>query len=170
MISPMARANDKPGMPMPPSVRDRLGFLLAKNHLAFLRQVEAKLDPGGLTGRHFGCLTVIANEGPMTQQRLGERMGVDRTTVVAIVDVLERQGFVERRRNPNDRRAYALQVTPQGARWLKQATEVVLESEGEYLAPLSTAERKQLIELLQRVLMSQPAELLAYPPVEVRPG
>ena len=166
----MTTNDHTPRMPMPESVKDRLGFLLAKNHLSFLRQVESRLEPRGVTGRHFGCLKVIATEGPMTQQRLGERMGVDRTTVVAVVDALERFGFVERRRNPDDRRAYALEVTAEGADWLARATKVVLECEREYLAPLSATERKQLVELLQRVLMSPPAELLTYPPVEVRPG
>ncbi len=163
--------NDKKArMPLPAPVKDRLGFLLAKNHLSFVNQLEARLEPDGMTGRHFGCLTVIADEGPMTQQRLGKWMGVDRTTVVAIVDRLEAEGFVERRRDPADRRAYALEVTREGEAWLKQASKVVLEMEDEYLASLSAAEREQLVVLLQRVLVSQPAELLTYPPVEVRPG
>jgi DNA-binding MarR family transcriptional regulator len=155
---------------LPPSVRDRLGFLLVKNHLALLGQIEAKIDLEGLTGRHYGCLTVIADEGPLTQQRLGQRMGVDRTTIVAVVDALERHGLVERRRNPEDRRAYALQATPEGKAWQKRATQAILETEREFLAPLSPSERKQFVELLQRVLVSQPAELVANPPVEVRPG
>lgn len=154
---------------LPPSIRDRLGFLLVKAHLSILGQVEAKIDPKGLTGRHYGCLTVIADEGPMTQQRLGERIGVDRTTIVSVVDALESHGFVERRRNPEDRRAYALQVTPKGEKWQRQVTGVINETEAEFLAPLSPAERKQFVELLQRVLVSQPAELVANPPVEVRP-
>ena len=166
----MTPNDDKPRMQLPPAVKDRLGFLMAKSHLSFLRQAEAKINTPGITGRHYGCLTLIADEGPMTQQRLGERMGVDRTTVVSIVDALERQGFVERRRNPDDRRAYALQVTAKGAQWQERVTELVLETEAEFLAPLSADERKQLVEMLQRVLMSQPAELLTYPPVEVRPG
>ena len=169
MIPIVPLNDDTPHVQLPPAVKDRLGFLLAKNHLAFLGQVEAKLEPKGITGRHYGCLTLIAAEGPMTQQQLGKRMGVDRTTIVAVVDALEDQGFVERRRNPDDRRAYALQVTPAGEAWQKRATEVILETEDEYLAPLSAAERKQFVDLLQRVLVSQPAELVANPPVEVRP-
>ena len=55
---------------------------------------------------------MIATEGPLSQQRLGERTALDRTTVVAIVDGLEEAGYVERRRDPDDRRAYALEVTP----------------------------------------------------------
>jgi DNA-binding MarR family transcriptional regulator len=164
----MTGNDHKPTMQLPQAVKDRLGFLLAKNHLSFVNQLEARLEPQGMTGRHFGCLTVIADQGPMTQQRLGKGMGVDRTTVVSIVDRLEAEGFVERRRNPEDRRAYALQVTAEGTAWLKRAGKVVLEMESEFLASLSEAERRQLIDLLQRVLVSQPAELLTYPPVEVR--
>ena len=170
MIPAMPRSDETPRVELPPSVKERLGFLLAKTHLSLLGQVEAKIDPEGLTGRHYGCLTVIADEGPLTQQRLGERLGVDRTTIVAVVDALEQHGFVERQRNPEDRRAYALQVTPKGEAWQRKMTEVILETEREFLASLSPAERKQLVELLQRVLMSQPAKLVAYPPVEVRPG
>jgi DNA-binding MarR family transcriptional regulator len=153
---------------LPPSVKDRLGFLLVKNHLALLGRVETRLEPPGLTGRHYGCLTVIGDEGPLTQQRLGERMGVDRTTIVAVVDLLELNGFVERHRNPEDRRAYALEITPKGRAWQKRATETIIETEKEFLAPLSPAERQQLVELLQRVLMSQPAKLVADAAVEVR--
>jgi DNA-binding MarR family transcriptional regulator len=170
MITPMADNQDKARMPLPEPVKDRLGFLLAKNHISFVSQLEARLEPAGMTGRHWGCLTVIAQEGPMTQQRLGKWMGVDRTTIVAVVDRLEAEGFVERRRDPADRRAYALQVTPEGEAWLKRSGKVILELEDEYLGSLSAAERAKLVELLQRVLVSQPAELLAYPPVEVRPG
>ena len=61
-----------------------------------------------LTIKHFGCLTVIADEGRLSQSGLCTRMRVDRTTMVAIVDDLEAAGFVERQRNPVDRRAYAL--------------------------------------------------------------
>ncbi len=170
MILSMTQDDETPTIQLPPSIKERLGFLLAKSHLSLLGQVEAKMGPTDLTGRHYGCLTVIGDEGPMTQQRLGKRMGVDRTTVVAIVDALERNGLVERRRNPEDRRAYALEVTPEGRKWQQRLTEVIVETEDEFLATLSARERKQFVELLQRVLVSQPAELVTYPPVEVRPG
>jgi len=162
--------SDEPHTPLPPAVADRLGFLLGKLHLTFVRQAQARIDTPGITGKHYGCLTVLLDEGPMTQQRLGERMGVDRTTVVSIVDALEEQGFVERKRNPDDRRAYALHVTRKGREWQRRVTKMVLDLEREFLAALSADERRQLREMLQRVLVSQPAELLSYPAVEVRPG
>jgi DNA-binding MarR family transcriptional regulator len=141
-----------------PAVRERIGFLLAKTHLAILGMVteEIKLGGGaGLTGKAFGCLSVIADEGPLSQQELGRRMGVDRTTIVAVVDELEAAGLVERTRNPSDRRAYALYITRRGRGWLERASRAVLEIEREFLAPLSADERQQLIELLQKLLVRE---------------
>jgi DNA-binding MarR family transcriptional regulator len=141
------------GRELPPAISERLGFLFGAIHQTILRRVrETGLLEEPLTGKHFGCLTVILSEGPLSQQALGQRMGVDRSTIVALVDDLEAAGFVERRRNPADRRAYALEATAAGRRWQEQAERAVEEVEDELLAPLSAAERRQLIGLLQRVL------------------
>jgi DNA-binding MarR family transcriptional regulator len=80
-------------------------------------------------------------------------MCVDRTTVVGIVDDLEKAGFVHRKRNPEDRRAYALEATDAGRAWAVKARKAVLEAERELLAPLSATERRQLIALMQRLLL-----------------
>jgi DNA-binding MarR family transcriptional regulator len=141
---------------LPPAVRERIGFLLARTHMTLLGMLTDQIKLGaaaGATGRAFGCLSVIADEGPLSQQALGRRLDVDRTSIVMIVDVLEAEGLVERERNPSDRRAYALRITPAGRKWLQRATRAVLEVEREFLAPLSPPERKQLIDLLQRLLV-----------------
>jgi DNA-binding MarR family transcriptional regulator len=107
---------------------------------------------------HFGALSIIHRAGPMSQQTLGEMLGKDRTSIVAVVDELEAEGLVERRRNPADRRAYALEVTQRGADWLERARPVLLRAEDQLLAELEPEERRRLIELLQRVLLgSAPA-------------
>ena len=137
---------------LPPAVAERIGFLLAKAHQAVLARVGGPLEEGKLTPKHFGCLSVISDEGPLSQHELGKRMRVDRTTIVALVDDLESEGLVERRRNPEDRRAYALVVSLAGADWLERAAKAVREAERDFLAPLSATERKQLIELLQRLV------------------
>jgi DNA-binding MarR family transcriptional regulator len=136
---------------LPPAIAERLGFLLGKTHWNFHQAVDPALPPG-FTGKHFGCLAVIATEGPLSQQRLGERTALDRTTIVAIVDGLEEAGYVERRRDQDDRRAYALKVTAAGREWLDDARAIILGWEEEFLAPLTAAERRTLVELLQRLL------------------
>ena len=57
----------------------------------------------GLRPKEFGSLSVLVSEGAMSQRRLGQRTGLDRTTMVVITDELERKGLVERTRNPEDR-------------------------------------------------------------------
>jgi DNA-binding MarR family transcriptional regulator len=80
-------------------------------------------------------------------------MGVDRTTMVAVVDGLERAGFVERERDPGDRRAYALRATANGRRVLGRARRAVERAEARFLARISEADQRRLKELL-RVLIS----------------
>jgi len=68
------------------------------------------------------------------------------------VDGLERKGLVERRRNPDDRRAYSLHATAKGRRVLAQAGEAVKRAEDEFLAPIPARDRRRLKELLRRLL------------------
>lgn len=72
--------------------------------------------------------------------------------MVAVVDDLERSDLVVRRRDPSDRRAYALHLTASGRSVLARARTVVRDAEDEFLAPLSSAERARFILSLRRLL------------------
>ena len=87
---------------IPPALADHLGPLLGRAHEAHRRLSLAALAPLELTPKGFGALRVLDAEGPMSQRRLAERQGIDRTTAVAVVDELERLRAVERRRDPTD--------------------------------------------------------------------
>jgi DNA-binding MarR family transcriptional regulator len=138
----------------PRCLAERIGFLLARGHLDCLAIAGEVMEPG-LTPKHFGCLAVIVAEGPLSQHELGARLRVDRTTIVALVDELERRGFLARRRNPTDRRAYALEATAPGRRWLERTEAQLAEAEERILAPLEAEEREQLIALLQKLVYSR---------------
>lgn len=139
-------------MALPTSLSNRLGFLLGRSHMAQRAITDAALRELGLGVKDFGALSVLVEEGPMSQQQLGERQGIDRTTMVAIVDHLERRGLVERRRNAEDRRAYSLHATAKGRRVRQRADEAERRAEDEFLAVLSLKERRQLKLLLRRLL------------------
>jgi DNA-binding MarR family transcriptional regulator len=134
------------------SITDQLGYLLGRAHLAHRAIAERELAPLGLSGKGFGALILLVQEGPLSQQRLGERQGVDRTTMVAVVDELESSGFVERRRDPRDRRAYSLQATAKGRRVLQRAGEATERAEDQFLASLPAAERRRLKRMLRTLL------------------
>ena len=145
-MEPADRALAPPGC-----LADRVGFLLARSHLD-AHAIAAEVMEPGLSPKHFGCMSVVVEEGPMSQQLLGARMHVDRTTIVALVDELERRGFLARRRNPTDRRAYALEATAAGRRWRQRTVAQLVEAEDRILAPLHADEREQLKELLRKLV------------------
>ena len=144
------------GEQLPRALSDRLGFLLGRAHLAHRAIAERALASLDLGVKEFGALSVLVEEGPLSQQRLGERQGVDRTTMVAVVDALERSELVERRRNPHDRRAYSLQATSKGRRVLRQASDLAQQAEDEFLAPIPARDRRLLKQLLQNLISSSP--------------
>jgi DNA-binding MarR family transcriptional regulator len=157
---------------LPPALAERIGFLVARTHWIFHERAQEVLSETGerLSIKHFGALSVIADEGPLSQQLLGERMMVDRTTMVTVIDELEQAGMVTRQRNPKDRRAYALEATAAGRKWCSAAAAKLVAAQDELLAPLDARERAELMGLLQRLLLGQPTELVPDPSVEVRPG
>jgi DNA-binding MarR family transcriptional regulator len=140
------------GPRVPDALRENVGFLLAKTHLAAREIGNAALEEVRLEVREFGALAILEDEGTISQQALAELQRCDRTTMVAIVDHLEAEGLVERRRNPADRRAYALEITAEGRRTLKRAKELVRAAHEELLGSLSASERRELGDLLRRIL------------------
>src|SRR5918996_1540381 len=122
--------------PFPPALMKRVGFLLTMVKGGTEAICMEALAPLGLHVRQFGLLTVLATEGPRSQQELAEWVRMDRTTMVALVDSLEERGYVRRERNPEDRRAYLLQLTPEGKRIQVRARKVMLGAEEEVLGSL----------------------------------
>ena len=140
--------------PMPDALAERLGPLLGRAHDAHRRLSLEALAPLGLGVKSVGALTVLQAEGPLSQRRLAERQGIDRTTMVAVLDELERMGAVERRKDPADRRANALHITPRGRQLLTKARTAVAGAEDAFLAPLAPAEQQRLRAALRTLVES----------------
>jgi DNA-binding MarR family transcriptional regulator len=117
------------------------------------------LEPLGLEPRQFALLRVVSGSEGQTQQALGDALGIPKSRMVALIDDLEARGLVERRLRPDDRRARALHVTPEGARCLGEAMEVAEAHEGFVLERLSPAEHRQLVEMLQRLSADDDLEI-----------
>lgn len=110
---------------------------------------------GPFTIKHQGCLAVIEDEGPISQQSLSARIGIDRSTMVTLVDELEAAGLATRTRNPADRRAYALEVTDAGRSWLTDTRKALTEAEQTIYEPLTADERDELERLLLKVVTGE---------------
>jgi DNA-binding MarR family transcriptional regulator len=137
---------------LPAALCRRLGFMLVRASAGMTRLGARTLAPLGIDGRHYGVLAVLSELGPVSQQTLADVLAVDRSTMVAFVDELERQGHARRGRDPEDRRAYAIELTDSGARLQRQAADLLEGCEAHYLEPLSGPERRQLLDLLGRLV------------------
>jgi DNA-binding MarR family transcriptional regulator len=134
---------------------DDFGFLLVQLGFHIARTFKERLAPLGLEPRHFGMLTrLAANEGK-SQQAIGELIGLNPTRMVFLVDELEQRGLVERRRNPADRRSYALYLTEPGRAKLREAQQAGSGHDHQLGASLTGAQRKQLTALLRRLAEEQ---------------
>ena len=100
---------------VPAALSRRLSFMLVRATVGMTRLGAVTLATLGIDGRHYGVLAVLSELGPVSQQTLADILAVDRSTMVAFVDELERKGYVRRGRNPGHRRAFALELTRSGA-------------------------------------------------------
>jgi DNA-binding MarR family transcriptional regulator len=106
----------------------------------------------GLTPRQFAVLMVVADEEGLTQTVLVERTGIDRSTLADIVGRLLDRGLIQRRRAKEDARAYAIKLSPQGARALREAQPGAAAADQKLLASLPPAKRQDFLESLNLIV------------------
>ncbi|HVZ79907.1 MAG TPA: MarR family transcriptional regulator [bacterium] len=145
--------NDGPAR-VPDSMLERMGFLLNRSTQKMNEIALRTLEPLGLMGKHLGVLLTLKEKGPIPQQEIGNCIHVDRTTMVQIVDDLERLGLVERKDNPEDRRAYSLSVTAKGRETLTKGLHLVSSAEKEFFADLPSKDQKELVRILKHLVLS----------------
>jgi DNA-binding MarR family transcriptional regulator len=140
------------GADAPAVLGDHVGYLLALAEKQGLGTVQPALAKIGLRIPGNGVLAVLADEGPQSQRALASSLRLNRSVMVQVVDDLEAAGLVERRRNPTDRRAYALELTGEGRRRLADAEGVIGSVHDQLLGDLSEKERTELHALLLRAV------------------
>ncbi|MDT0439537.1 MULTISPECIES: MarR family winged helix-turn-helix transcriptional regulator [Streptomyces] len=133
--------------PLP--VEPRLGHLLARVHARLARASALALARHGVDGQELAVLAVLACGEPLSQVEAAGRLGVDRTTMVALIDGLEDHGLVVRRRNVQDRRKNIVGLTPYGEECLRHAEGARLAAERRFLAPLGEETAATLLRALQ---------------------
>jgi MarR family transcriptional regulator, lower aerobic nicotinate degradation pathway regulator len=126
-------------------------WLLSRSSGRAHRLLADAFAAAGARGYHYRMLAALEDLGPASQATAGRRAEMDRSDVVAALNELEADGFIERAPDPDDRRLKIVSITAAGKRRLKQLDEVVNFVQEELLAPLSAAERAELVRLLSRV-------------------
>jgi MarR family transcriptional regulator, transcriptional regulator for hemolysin len=143
-----------------PPVTEFVGQLFFRLWRATHTRTAEMLGSIGLTPPLFALLNVIGAREGAIQQELGAALGIDRSTMVSLIDQLESAGLARRRPSATDRRAREIAITPKGRRMLQRARGLILQVEDEVLAGLSAEERGELLVLLRRALASAPVQPL----------
>jgi DNA-binding MarR family transcriptional regulator len=143
-----------------PPVTEFVGQLFFRLWRAAHVRATDVLGSVGLTPALFALLNVIAAREGAIQQELGSALGIDRSTMVSLIDQLESAGLAKRRPSATDRRAREIAITPKGSRLLRRSRRMISETEDEVLTGLTADERSELVTLLRRALESAPAQPL----------
>ena len=149
---PTTAATRLKGAPLPSSLSVWTGYLMGRAAQQCRSYFDSLVEPLGIHGRHFGVLAVLGEGKPLAQVEMSERLGVDRNTMVLLLDDLEARALVTRRRDPCDRRAHLVSLTDAGREVLTESTTLAQRTNDEVFAPLSPEERTHLHALLSRLL------------------
>jgi DNA-binding MarR family transcriptional regulator len=128
-----------------------IGYHLRRAQVAVFQNFVQAMAGVEVTPGQFGVLQVIARNPGLSQTELGNAIGIDRSTVVAVIDRLEGRDLVVRAPSPTDRRSYALRLSERGAALLAELERRVRAHEEAIARDLGPAERRTLIDLLRRL-------------------
>ncbi|MBJ7328527.1 MAG: MarR family transcriptional regulator [Solirubrobacteraceae bacterium] len=131
------------GVAMAATLFDRLNKFAAARYPEIYGELE-------LPKPALMLLVVLAQHGPLRQARLSERSGIDKASLVGLLNLLQERGLIVRDADPADRRAHAVSITPDGVVLLERAAE--LAAGDDFLSALSVKEQQTLVELLARVV------------------
>ena len=149
---PRATTDTAAASKRPVELTGRIGYLLKHVQLRFQEIQRQALTPLSLDGRLLAVLIAAEHAGPCQQLRLAETLEIDRTTMVDLVDRLESSGFVERRTDPDDRRARLIHLTPRGRKALAAGNAASDEVEHRFLAALSDADQRTFRRALSNLI------------------
>ena len=110
------------------------------------------MKDGDLTPRQLAVLTTVAQNEGVSQTRLVDRTGIDRSTLADIVRRMQRKGLLQRRRTKEDARAYAVKLTDEGRRLLRLAEPLAKRVDDRILEALPARQREQFVDDLLAIV------------------
>jgi DNA-binding MarR family transcriptional regulator len=137
--------------PQPARLRRLPSWLVNQVTLQASRHTAQLLEQPGVR-TDFAVLAALEEYGPLSQAELGRRLGLDRKDVNGVLDRLQHSRQIDRAADAEDRRRNIVTLTPSGRRHLDELEDQLNAVQEQLLAPLNPAERRQLVQLLQRLL------------------
>jgi DNA-binding MarR family transcriptional regulator len=139
-----------PPLPAQPQSCTPAASLLTRLGRWSVRQFTAALKPIGLKPRHLATLIELRN-APLPQQSLGEAVDVDAAQLVGLLNDLESDGLVHRRRDPEDRRRHIVEISDVGRERLAEADRALADVDARLMAGLTPEDRARFVTLLRFV-------------------
>jgi DNA-binding MarR family transcriptional regulator len=136
--------------PLPEGLTRYTGFLVAKAHQRLWSLFSEQIKNIGTDIPCCGVLHLLQENGPLSQQQLGRLLRIDRTTMVKMVDQLEKIKMARRKDHPEDRRVYLVEITPAGRKALTALQKVADQMERKLLIGFTEDERM----LIRRALLA----------------
>jgi DNA-binding MarR family transcriptional regulator len=139
----------------PARLRRKPSWLINKISVQAHRRIAEVMTAAGGRAHHFAILSALEEFGPASQMAIGQRCGIDRSDMHAMVNELADQGLVVRSLDQDDRRRNIITITPAGQQRLAELDLALSDVQEDLFSALSEEERDQLIALLTRVAAAQ---------------
>lgn len=130
---------------------DLVGYNLKRAYMIVHTDFRTAIGEDGLPPRAFSALSIAVQFPNITQSALARMLGIERSGLVAIVDDLEKRGYLVRAQVPGDRRVQALVPTKAGRQAYRNALAQAHDHEAALLVNFTDEERATLLNLLQRI-------------------
>lgn len=130
---------------------DLVGYHLRRAQLTVFNDFVSTMATQQITPGQFGVLALISANPGLSQSALARAVGIERSTMVAVIDALQGRNLVERRPSPVDRRSYALMLSEGGRELLAVLKPLVVEHEDRIGEGLSADEKEILLRLLKKL-------------------
>jgi len=147
--------NAKLPPPVPDNLKDNMGFLLNKAARLMREQVAEALKPLSLSFQDYVILRMVENQQIETQQELAQRNGIDRTSMVDIIDKLEERDLLNRQKDDQDRRKHKLLITAKGRKTMIHAKRITEKVQKNMLKNLSVEELAVTKAVLIKLIVGQ---------------
>jgi len=129
-----------------------LGYNIRLTQVAIFRDFASTLSNYDISPTQFGALVIVKLNPGIKQSDLAQAIQLDRSTVVPLLDRLEKDGLITREKLASDRRTNALKLTTQGSKLLEKLIPLVIQHEQRLAWNLTKDEQIQLVSLLKKIL------------------
>jgi DNA-binding MarR family transcriptional regulator len=128
-----------------------LGFNIRRAQIALWRDFHQNVAEGEIRPGVFSALAIVNANPGIAQTDIASQLGIDKASMVSLIDRLEDEGWVIRQRSAEDRRRQGIFITPAGTKTFRSLRKEMLDHERKFVERFSESERRTLIELLQRL-------------------